>query len=294
MRIVFIGTVEFSKKTLEKLICLKADITGVVTKRASIYNSDFANLTKVCDKSGIPHIFVKDINSAENIKWIKALEPDIIFCFGFSQLLNKDLLNIAPMGVVGYHPARLPQHRGRHPIIWALALGLTKTASTFFFMKERADSGDVLSEAEVDISYLDTARTLYDKVTAVALKQIENILPQLSSGKFLRRPQDKMEAGYWRKRSKEDGKIDFRKDARSIYNLIRALTEPYVGAHLIYKGKEIKVNEAEESKITTQDAEPGEVLNVKAGRVLVKCGNGAIVLTKHDFHILPKKGESLL
>tara|TARA_A100001015_G_C14854974_1_gene657990 strand:+ start:634 stop:1041 length:408 start_codon:yes stop_codon:yes gene_type:complete len=134
MRIIFIGSVEFSKKTLQKLIKLNAQVVGVCTKKKTKFNSDFADLRPLCKKNKIPFKIVNDINSKNSYFWIKSLMPDIIFCFGWSNLLKKNLLNLAPLGVLGYHPARLPENRGRHPLIWALALGLKKTASTFFFI----------------------------------------------------------------------------------------------------------------------------------------------------------------
>ena len=79
---------------------------------------------------------------------------------------------------MGYHPASLPENRGRHPIIWALALGLKKSASTFFFMEEGADDGDILSQKEFEILYEDDAKSLYEKVTDMALNQIEDFLPK--------------------------------------------------------------------------------------------------------------------
>ena len=120
MRIVYIGTVEFSRKALEKLINLKADVVGVLTKEKSSFNSDFVDLLDICRQNNIPYKYVEDINSSENVSWIKKLKPDITFCFGFSQLLKKEILETPTMGVLGFHPAQLPQNRGRHPIIWAL------------------------------------------------------------------------------------------------------------------------------------------------------------------------------
>ena len=146
MKVVFIGTVEFSKRALEKLIKLNVNVIGVCTKKISDFNNDFSNLTPICKKNKIPIKYVKDINSKKNIEWIKSLAPDIIFCFGWSSLIKQELLNLPPMGVVGYHPAKLPQNRGRHPLIWTLVLGLKKSASSFFFMDQRADGGDILSQ----------------------------------------------------------------------------------------------------------------------------------------------------
>lgn len=294
MRIIFVGTVIFSKHLLEKLIDMGANIAGVVTKEKSSFNSDFTDLSSVARLHGLPYKYVADINEPENIKWIKNLKPDIIFCFGFSQILKKDILEIAPMGVVGFHPARLPENRGRHPLVWAIALGLKKTASTFFFMDERADSGDILSQKEVIIAQDDNAQTLYSKINIVAIRQLKDFLPRLLKGNYNRIPQDTSKATYWRKRNVADGQIDFRMGKRAINNLIRALTHPYVGAHLIYKGKLVKVWEAKVVNAGAKNDEYGKVLSSSGSGVLVKCYDGAVLLKKHDFSGLPKKGEYLL
>jgi methionyl-tRNA formyltransferase len=293
MKIVFIGTVEFSKKALKKLIDLNANIVGVCTKEKSKFNRDFADLTPLCRKNNIPFKFVDDINSVENINWIKNLKPDIIFCFGWSNLIKKELLTLAPMGVVGFHPAALPQNRGRHPLIWALALGLKQSASTFFFMDEGADTGDILSQEYFDILYEDDAKSLYDKVTSIALKQIEDFLPKLQNSSFQRIKQNHNKANTWRKRGKNDGKIDFRMSSRAIYNLVRALTHPYVGAHLVYKGKEIKVYKLREENCNNNNIEPGKVLKVKNNEILVKTYDGAVWIVEHEFNELPEVGEYL-
>jgi methionyl-tRNA formyltransferase len=78
--------------------------------------------------------------SPEALTWIRAKVPDVIFCFGWSKLLKQKLLKLAPLEVVGFQPAALHANRGRHPVLWALVLGLYKTASTFFFMEEGRDS----------------------------------------------------------------------------------------------------------------------------------------------------------
>lgn len=293
MKIVFIGTVEFSLKALEKLIEMKANIVGVFTKSASALNADFADLKPICDLHAIPCFCVENINDSTSIESIKKLAPDIIFCFGWSQILNLEILNIAPMGVVGFHPAALPQNRGRHPLIWALALGLVRSASTFFFMDEGADSGDILSQKFFEITYDDDARSLYNKVTQVALSQIESFLPKLIDGSFAKIKQDHAKANYWRKRSKDDGRIDMRMSSRAIYNLVRALTKPYVGAHIDYQGHDIKIWKVREVDIDLSNIEYGKVLQSSKDSILVKCYDGAIEILEHEFVDIPKVGEYL-
>mgnify|MGYP004002277777 FL=1 len=293
MRAVFIGTVEFSLRSLEKLIGLNVNLVGVITKESSSFNSDFVDLKSLCISNGIPCLYVDDINSLDSIKWIKDLNPDVIFCFGWSSLIKKEILNIAPMGVVGYHPTKLPMNRGRHPLIWALALGLEESASTFFFMDEGADTGDILSQVDFEISYQDDARSIYDKVNDIALCQIEDFIPRLKQGKYSKVKQDGLRSNSWRKRNEIDGLIDFRMNSRAIYNLTRALTKPYVGAHIKYRGKNISIWKVKEVDVVKENIEPGSVLNANNKSFIVKSYDGAVEVIGHDFKILPKVGEYL-
>lgn len=199
MKIVFIGTVEFSLKALELLATLDVDIVGVCTKSSSNFNADFVDLAPFCEKSKIPYIYTEDINSDETINWIKTLYPDIVFCLGWSSLIKKELLYLAPMGVIGYHPTELPLNRGRHPLIWAIALGLRESASSFFYMDEGADSGKIISQSKFEIRYEDDAKTLYERVTKLALKQIKSFVKDLKNGNLKTIEQEHNKANYWRK-----------------------------------------------------------------------------------------------
>ena len=279
MKIVFIGTVEFSRLALERLVRMKAEIVGICTQQGSTFNADFFDLSSVGKANGIPCHYSGDINSPETLGWIKEKSPDIIFCFGWSKLLKRDLLNIAPMGVVGFHPAALPENRGRHPLIWSLVLGLDKSAATFFFMDEGADSGDILSQCDVTIEDTDDARSLYDKVAETALVQIEEFVPQLAAGNMPRRQQDPQGANTWRKRGEADGQIDWRMSARSIHNLVRGLAKPYVGAHFVAGAQKITVWKSEIVTGVERNIEPGKVIASDLdGTAVIRCGEDAIRL----------------
>ncbi len=293
MKVVFVGTVEFSKKILECLIDIKAEIAGVVTKEFSKFNSDFADLTPLCKENTIPYHYTKDINSPETISWIKDLSADVIFCFGWSSLIKKELLNLCSLGVIGFHPAKLPQNRGRHPLIWALALGLKESASTFFFMDEGADSGDILSQEVFEIAHNDDAFTLYNKVVEIAKKQVSRFYFELKNGTYKRIPQNHNLANTWRKRNQNDGIIDFKMSSKTIYNLTRALTRPYIGAEVKYKDRNIKIWKTEIVKCDSDNIEYGKIINVKNNIITVKTPDGAINLVEHEFDTLPSIGEYL-
>jgi methionyl-tRNA formyltransferase len=299
VKIFFIGTVDFSRMALEHLLGTGANVVGVATSRESPINADHNDLTDVCTTRGIPVIQTVDINSPDVVRWIAALEPDVVFCFGWSRLLKPALLSVAPMGVVGFHPSALPANRGRHPIVWALALGLPETAATFFSMDGGADSGDILSQASVAIADDDDARTLYDKITRCALRQLDELVPQLAAGSVTRTRQDPSIANAWRKRGHADGQIDWRMSSRGVHNLVRALTKPYVGAHFMYRGEAIAVWKTELVGGAAMNIEPGKVLRVSSegaeggGGAVVKCGADAIRLGTTEPSFSPAEGEYL-
>ena len=236
----------------------------------------------------IPYKFVKSINDENILTWIKNLSPDVIYCFGWSELIKNKLLSIPKYGIIGYHPAKLPQNRGRHPIIWALVLGLNETASTFFKMDASADSGDIISQEILQISKSDDAKRLYDKLTSLAKKQVNVFSKELINKNITYSKQSNLKTNYWRKRDKNDGKINFSSNSKTIYNLVRALTKPYVGAHLVYNNEEIKVWKCTIGPNKDSNLEPGKILEVKNSKILIKTADKSILITKHDFVNLPK------
>lgn len=295
MKIVFIGCVQFSSLTLKYLLtmsCEDVEIVGIVTRKQSTFNADFFSLIPIAEQYRIPY-FVAEGNDQQAIfEWLKKINPDVIYCFGWSYLLDRSILDLPRLGVVGYHPSLLPQHRGRHPIIWALVLGLKETGSTFFMMDEKADAGPIIDQKCVVIEHDDDAQTLYDKLSKVALKQINHFTLSLAEGRIEYIEQDHEQATYWRKRGKADGQIDWRKSAEEIYNLVRALTRPYVGAHFIYQGRDYKVWRANivDDKSTVS---PGTIQDTDSG-LIVKCGSNALRVIEHDFDQPIKKGDCLI
>ncbi|OGO25258.1 MAG: hypothetical protein A2W33_01385 [Chloroflexi bacterium RBG_16_52_11] len=293
MRIVFIGAVEFSRLMLEKLIAMDCSPNAVVTSPDCGFNADHADVSGLADHHGISCHVTGDINSQESINWISAQKPDVIFCFGWSRLLRRPLLDLAPIGVIGFHPAALPHNRGRHPLIWALALGLIETASTFFFMDEGADNGDILSQVKITIDPWDDAGSLYNKMVETAVRQLDEFVPALERGDYQRIPQDHSQANYWRRRGPRDGEIDWRMAAVSLHNLVRALARPYVGAHFIRNGRSHTVWRSRVvDSINPFYLEPGRV--IKGGeRPLVRCGDGCLELVEVAPAVELQEGEAL-
>jgi len=294
MRILYIGSVIFSFKILEKLFSINENIVGVITKNKSNFNSDFSDLSGISNNKSVPVHISNDVNSKETLDWIQSINPDIIFCFGWSNLLKKSILNISPNGVLGYHPSLLPFNKGRHPLIWAKVLGLKKTGSTFFFMDEGADSGDIVSQKEIFIDVEDDANTLYQKMIDVSKSQIEFICKSLDNNSLKRFPQKQI-GNLWRKRNTQDGLIDFRLNSDTICNLVRGLTKPYVGAQLKFNNELIKIWKIKKSnEIILLDYEPGKILEIIDKKIKVKTNDGSVWLIDHEFQKMPQNGSYLL
>ncbi|GLR63049.1 methionyl-tRNA formyltransferase [Marinospirillum insulare] len=277
MKIGFIGCVQSSYKALETLLTLKAEkieVVAVVTKQQSVVNADFVDLAPLCKDNNIPFHYENPSQKELSLTFLKKHKPDVIYCFGWSYLLDKETLDLASYGAIGYHPAPLPKARGRHPIIWALALGLKETASTFFKMDEGADSGPILSQEIVTIEPEDNATSLYTKLLTISTEQIIEFSRALASKTARFSPQDPSKATYWRKRTRADGLIDWRMQADSIHNLVRALSPPYPGAEFVFHERHLILQKTYLTETTfSKHIEPGRILELDNTKVLVKCAD---------------------
>ena len=280
MNIIFIGNVQLSALALKKLIQIGLTPTGVITNTISHKNADFEDLIKISTLHKIPTLDTCKINEKRTVDWIKRQKPNVIFCVGWSQIISSEILSIPSLGVIGFHPSALPANRGRHPIIWALVLGLTQTASTFFFLDEDVDSGRIISQEIVAIFPEDDAADLYGRISKTALKQLEQITIQLKSGTLKSEVQDISLANSWRARKKADGIIDWRMSAVSIHNLVRGLAHPYVGAEFLLNGETIKVWKTKLVPDVPMNREPGFIFSAEKEGPIIVTGSGGLLLQK--------------
>lgn len=296
LRVVLIGCVASSEAALRTLLALEPErvqLVGLLTRSASTLNSDFVDLMPLVQARELPILLADRVDQAEQARWLAACRPDLVFVVGWSQLLRQEMLAVAPRGTIGFHPAALPANRGRHPLVWALALGLAESASSFFLMGEGADDGPLLSQYPFAIDREDTAQTLYAKLLKLVPRQITDIVEGIQAGTIRPVPQDESRANYWRKRGEADGRIDWRMPADGIYNLVRALTRPYPGAEIVVHGIPVKVWRCTVEPLAPLNAEPGKVLAVEGRSIVVKTGDRAVRLLEHELSDLPLAGEYL-
>ena len=280
MRIIFIGKVMFSHAILKKILYHNIHVVGVVSSSNKGINSDHADLKSLCLKKGISYFDTKDINTIKTIDWIKKRKPDLILCIGWSQIIKKEILNIPTKYSIGYHPTDLPLNRGRHPLIWSLALGLKEMTSTYFKLSEKVDYGPILSKKNVLITNVDDSGTMYIKLQKVAGMQIIDLLKRIEKNRIKPTPIKRKKTNTWRKRTDIDGKIDWRMQSKSIHNLVRALNKPYDGAYFLFNDKRYKIFKTKIVNIKEKNNEPGKVIKFEKDKPVIMCGENAIKLIK--------------
>ncbi|PKN21004.1 MAG: formyltransferase [Deltaproteobacteria bacterium HGW-Deltaproteobacteria-6] len=228
-------------------------------------------------KHDIPCYTTESINSPEWVDKIASLKPDVIFSVYYRKMIGRAILDIPRLGAMNLHGSLLPAYRGRCPVNWVLVKGEHQTGVTLHFMVDKPDAGDIVGQQEVNIDFQDTARTLYDKLCAAAGQLLNNLLPVIKTGQIPSRKQDLTRGSYYGGRRPEDGRIDWTKSAVEIYNLIRAVTNPYPGAFsLLENDEKIIVWRAEPAALSFGN-EPGDV-EISGQDVLVKTGIDAIRL----------------
>ena len=211
---------------------------------------------------------------------IAALQPEMIFSFYYRHMIPEEILGIPPQGAYNLHGSLLPAYRGRCPVNWVLVHGEAQTGVTLHHMVKKADAGDIVGRRIVPISPEDTAFTLYGKLCDASGILLDGLLPLMKIGQAPRIPQDISLGSYFGGRRPEDGRIDWRWPAVRIYNLIRAVTDPYPGAFCGPEdGSRLMIwwGTPEEGREDGETHPPGSI-EIEGDRVLVRTGRGRIRL----------------
>src|SRR5579863_9646676 len=240
-RVAFVGAVHEAVPALGVLIDSGAEITEVVTLPAerAAATSGFVDLEPLARAHGIPVRRCADINSAESVRRVQDLRPDLMVVCGWTRLLSAELLGVPPRGVIGFHASLLPRFRGRAPVNWAILRGETETGNTMMMLDAGTDTGDIVDQQTVPITPDDTCATVYARVGEAGAEMLRRQLPALLDGTALRRPQGPGDGPPLPKRTPEMGITDWDRPARAVRDWIRALTSPYPGAFTFIAGRKL-------------------------------------------------------
>jgi methionyl-tRNA formyltransferase len=282
LRGVLIGAVGSTAVALDALAAQNAQPLAVCTlpvDRAARH-SDFVDLRPLAESLGIPVIETVDVNSVATLTTLRAIQPDVLWVIGWSQLLRSEALNVARLGAVGFHPSPLPVNRGRAVIPWTILLGHTTTASTLFSLDEGMDSGDILEQESFEVAADETAASLYAKHLFTLARLIGSAVTKLRTGTWEKRPQNSSCATYCARRVPDDGLIEWTMSAHAVCTLVRAAGDPYPGAFTFRGAKEVRVWEAAVVGAQPYVGVAGQVLRVDEEGAVVRCGEGSNVLLR--------------
>jgi methionyl-tRNA formyltransferase len=275
---MFVGAVQEGRHCLEALIDRGEHFAGIVTLDSALGTSTWVPFDDLARDNDIPLLTVRDLNSTESVGRVAELRPDLILVIGWNRLLGAALLRLPALGVVGFHASLLPHYRGRAPVNWALINGERETGNTMFFLDEGVDTGDIIAQRRIKILDEDDCSTLYEKVSLAAIDMLDEHLPSLKKGCAPRISQNGNSATTMPKRRPEDGLIDWNRDARSLYNWVRAQTHPYPGAFTeddIGRLYVWRASEVESGPV--RGARPGTLVEGRGDEVHVATGDGGLL-----------------
>lgn len=280
MRIVFMGTPDFSVPILQRLVADAYDIVAVVTQpdRPKGRKKQMASppVKVEAQKQGIPVVQPEKIRSPEQLQEVLAYKPDLVVTAAFGQMLPKVLLEAPPYGCVNVHASLLSKYRGGAPIHHAIINGEPKTGITVMYMAKKMDAGDILTQTEVPIAEDDNVGTLHDKLSAAGATLLSDTLPKLIAGKIRPIPQQEEEATFAPNIKREEEKIDWTASGKAIYNRIRGLN-PWPGAYTLNKGQVLKIWQAQILHDTDEEAPPGTVTAIDDDAFAVQSGNDTAI-----------------
>jgi methionyl-tRNA formyltransferase len=279
LKVVFFGTPDFARASLEAIHTSAHEVVGVVTvadkasgRGQKVHQSPVKTYAVEHD---LPLFQPEKLRNEEFLSQIQSLNADIFVVVAF-RMMPKVLFSMPRLGTFNLHASLLPDYRGAAPINYAVINGETKSGVTTFFINEKIDEGNILLQAETEISPEDNAGTLHDRLMEIGAKLVVETLDGLAEGKLTEIPQNQKEnpkTAY--KIFKEDTKIDWEKEVEVIHNFIRGMS-PYPAAFTILEvGGEQKIL---------------KIFKGKFQKIEHSKENGEIEISKNEFKIYAKNG----
>lgn len=278
LRILYMGTPEFSATVLKGLVS-NYKIRAIVTQSDKKVGREGKITFSPVKQVGIDNtILVLQPNRLMDIyDDLKNMELDLIITCAYGKILPKEILDLPKLGCINVHASLLPKLRGGAPIHRAIINGYNKTGITIMYMDEAMDEGDIISQREIDITDVETAESLHDKLSILGRDLLLETLPSIINGTNNRIRQNGSESTYGFIIKRDDEKIDFSKSKKQVYNQIRGLNS-WPGAYTMIDGKILKVWESEMSDRQFVNRLNGEITGVYDNGFGVKVSDGEIII----------------
>lgn len=280
LRIIFMGTPDFAAAILQTLIDGPDEVVALVTQpdRAKGRGKKLSPPpTKVLAESfGIPVLQPTKIKTEEFHNGLLTYRPDLIVVAAYGRILPKPILELAPMGCINVHGSLLPLYRGAAPIQWSVLNGEKETGVTIIQMNEGMDTGDILLKAVIETEPDETSGSLYGKLAVLGSETLLKAIRGLQDGTLVPVSQDHELATVAPMLKKDDGLVDWHKDARILECLIRGL-DPWPTAFCFLNSKRLRLFNPEVLH-KESDAQPGTVLQADKRGIFVACGSNTLVI----------------
>ncbi len=283
-RIVFFGYSEIGFECLSLLLERGDNVVALITHEDNPHEKIwFKTPALAAREQGVPVFTPEKVNSPEWIERIAALRPDLILSVYYRNMISARILALPRLGAFNLHGSLLPKYRGRAPVNWAVLHGESRIGMTLHRMVKSADAGAIVDQEAVEIGLRETAEQAFRKVLPAGRRVVARQIDALLAGTARETPQDETQATYFSGRKPEDGRIGWSQTSAQIFNLIRAVTDPYPGAFTDVGNQRLMVwwAEPDSPAARSRRGAPGEVLSVAP--LVIATGDGALELTKIEW-----------
>lgn len=280
IKIIFIGTPEFSAKPLAALTKNEnIDLSLVITGEDKVRSRNNVEATPVKRQAlelGLDVYETNNLNSAESLKIINDINPDYIVVIAFGQIIGKKLLEKYDNRIINVHSSLLPKYRGAAPMQWAILNKDKKAGVCTMLIERKMDTGDILDCREIEINSDTNITQLHDTLSDLSSELIVDTVLNYEERFANRIKQDDSNASYSQKITKEMGHISFNEKAEDIKAKIMAFSE-WPSTYLNYENKKMKIHKIDIIEKYTNNI-PGEVFKVDNNGVFVNCDDKCIVI----------------
>lgn len=278
MKVIFMGTPDFSVGTLAALVEAGHEVVLAVTQpdkpKGRGKEMQYTPVKEYALEKGIPVYQPEKVRRPECIEELKKYRADVCVVIAFGQILPKEILEMTPYGCINVHASLLPKYRGAAPIQWAIINGESISGVTTMQMDEGLDTGDMLEKVEVPLGEKITGGELHDLLAEAGAKLCVQTLEKLEKGELKPEKQGETPTAYARMLDKKLGNIDWTRPAVEIERLIRGLN-PWPSAYTTWNEKTMKIWDADVVD-EEKTAEPGTIIEVTKQTFSVQTGEGAL------------------
>jgi methionyl-tRNA formyltransferase len=280
LRIVFMGSPQFAVPSLEALVLNHYNVVAVYTQpdrpagrgRALV----LPPVKEAALRIGLPVVQTTGFRSVGALEELREFKPDVIVICAFGQILPQAVLDIPPCQCLNVHFSLLPKHRGASPVAAAILAGEEFTGVSIQLVRKKLDSGPVLAAAAVPVLAADNTGSLTEKLSVIGAHLLQETLTAWQRGEIKPKKQDEAAASYFSQVKKEDGEIDWRLPAETIWRRVRAFY-PWPGCYTLWRGKMLKIIEAVPVDVA-RNAGIGQVIKLPGPDITMGIGTGKGIL----------------